>query len=113
MPTHIENIPAEVHDLPLKNIFGDNQRPWRFRLPHGYGPVVCTKRNHRTDVMGCDGLRGISQENVRVICLNILLSIEDRDRILVRTATSTVFSCPTRLISDVHEFREMTAAMKT
>jgi hypothetical protein len=29
------------------------------------------------------------------------------------TATSTVFSCPTRLISDVHVLRVMTAAMKT
>ena len=29
------------------------------------------------------------------------------------TATSTVFSCPTRLISEVHEFRVMTAAMNT
>lgn len=29
------------------------------------------------------------------------------------TATSMVFSCPTRLISDVHVFRVMTAAMKT
>jgi hypothetical protein len=28
------------------------------------------------------------------------------------TATSTVFSCPTRLISDVHVLRVMTAAMK-
>jgi hypothetical protein len=29
------------------------------------------------------------------------------------TATSIVFSCPTRLISDVHVLRVMTAAMKT
>lgn len=28
-------------------------------------------------------------------------------------ATSTVFSCPTRLISEVQVFRVMTAAMKT
>ena len=107
------DIPAEVHDLPLKYIFGDNQWAWRFRLPHGHGPVVCTQCNHRTDVMSRDGLRGISQEDVRVICLNILLSIEDKGSVLVRTATSTVFSCPTKLISDVHEFRDMTAAIKT
>lgn len=30
-----------------------------------------------------------------------------------RTATSTVFSCPTRLISDVHSFLEITAAINT
>lgn len=29
------------------------------------------------------------------------------------TATSTVFSCPTRLISEVHVLRVITAAMKT
>lgn len=29
------------------------------------------------------------------------------------TATSTVFSCPTKLISEVHELRVITAAMKT
>lgn len=28
-------------------------------------------------------------------------------------ATSTVFSCPTRLISEVHVFRVITAAMNT
>ena len=112
MPTYIENVPAEVHDLPLKYIFGDNQWAWRFRLPDGHGPVVCTQCNHRTDVMSRDGLRGISQENVRVIHLNVLLSIEDMDYVLVRTVTSILFSCPTKLISDVHEFREMAAAMK-
>ena len=63
-------------------------------------------------VVSRDGLRGTSQEDVRDICLDILLSIEDRDHVLVRTATATVFSCPTKLISDVHEFREMAAAMK-
>ena len=111
MATHKENIPTKV--LPLKNIFSGNQWAWRFCLPYGYGPVVCSKHNHRTDVMGRDSLRGISQENVWVIRLNVLLSIEDRDHVLVRTVTSTVFLCPTKLISDVHEFREMTAAMKT
>src|SRR4051812_46520954 len=30
-----------------------------------------------------------------------------------RTATSTVFSCPTKLISEVQVFRVMTAAIKT
>jgi hypothetical protein len=30
-----------------------------------------------------------------------------------RTATSTVFSCPTRLISDVQLLRAITAAMNT
>lgn len=34
-------------------------------------------------------------------------------RKILPTATSTVFSCPTRLISDVHVFRVITAAINT
>ena len=48
-----------------------------------------------------------------IVCLDIFLSSNEKSRLIVRTATSTVFSCPTKLISDVQEFREITAAMKT
>ena len=81
------DIPAEDHDLPPKDIFGNNPRARRSRYQHGYGPTVCTERSHRTYFVGCDGLRGIPQEDVRVRCLTILLSIENEALILEHTAT--------------------------
>ena len=49
---------------------------------------------------------------VRLVHINNDAYIFDK-RMRRLTATSTVFSCPTRLISDVHVFRVITAAMKT
>jgi hypothetical protein len=49
-----------------------------------------------------------------IVRLDITISLEytcdERARL---TATSTVFSCPTKLISEVHELRVITAAMNT
>ena len=109
-----DGIPTQVKDLSLKDLLSYDQRSSGLCLPDRNRAVVRSESYHRTNVRRYNGHRRVTQEYVWVISLNgIQVGVGIDDDIQILTATSTVFSCPTRLISEVHVLRFLTAATKT
>jgi hypothetical protein len=108
-------LPGEIHYRSLENILANDERPRGLGLPYGQGKIIRAQRYDATNILCMDRLPNIASEDVRIVRLrntrqSKLALGRESDK---RTATSTVFSCPTREMLELQDDREMTAATNT